>query len=114
MKVRILREPEIRDLISCREAIGAVETAFAEFSAGRAVMPGVVNLDIDSYQGEVHIKSAYLKGGENYVIKVASGFYRNPSRGLPVGNGLMLLFEAETGRLRCVLFDNGHIRKSVV
>jgi len=109
MKVRILREPEIRDLISCREAIGAVETAFAEFSAGRAVMPGVVNLDIDSYQGEVHIKSAYLKGGENYVIKVASGFYRNPSRGLPVGNGLMLLFEAETGRLRCVLFDNGYI-----
>jgi alanine dehydrogenase len=109
MKVRLLREPEIRGLISWPEAIGAVEAAFAEHSAGRAIMPGVVNLDIDPYQGEVHIKSAYLRGGENYVIKVASGFYRNPTRGLPVGNGLMLLFEAETGRLRCVLFDNGYI-----
>jgi len=109
VKVRILREPEIRELISYREAIGAVESAFADFSSGRAVMPGVINLDIDSHQGEVHIKSAYLKGGENYVIKVASGFYRNPSRGLPAGNGVMLLFEAQTGRLRCVLFDNGHI-----
>ncbi len=109
MKIRILREPEIRELISYREAIEAVEKALAELSSGRAVMPGVVNLDLDSYQGEVHIKSAYLRGGENYVIKVASGFYRNPSLGLPVGNGLMLLFEAETGRLRSVLFDNGHI-----
>jgi ornithine cyclodeaminase len=109
VNVRLLREPEIRELISYREAIGAVESAFADFSAGRAVMPGVINLDIDSNQGEVHVKSAYLKGGESYVIKVASGFYRNPARGLPVGNGVMLLFEAQTGRLRCILFDNGHI-----
>ncbi len=109
MNVRILREPEIRELISYPETIAAVEKAFAEFSSGRAVMPGVINLDLDSYHGEVHVKSAYLQGGANYVIKVASGFYRNPALGLPVGNGLVLLFEAETGRLRCVLFDNGYI-----
>ena len=109
MSVLLLREPEIRELISYPETIEAVEKAFAEFSSGRAVMPGVINLDLDSYQGEVHIKSAYLRGGDHYVIKVASGFYRNPALGLPVGNGLMLLFEAETGRLRGVLFDNGYI-----
>ncbi len=109
MNVRILREPEIRGLLTFREAIAAVESAFAEFSAGRAVMPGVINLDIAAHRGEVHVKSAYLSGGESYVVKVASGFYGNPSLGLPVGNGLMLLFEAATGRLRCVLFDNGYI-----
>jgi ectoine utilization protein EutC len=109
VKVRILHEPEIRSLLSFREAIGAVEAAFADLASGRAVMPGVINLDIEAHQGEVHIKSAYLKGRESYVVKVASGFYGNPARGLPVGNGLMLLFEAETGRPRCVLFDNGYI-----
>lgn len=109
MKVRLLREPEIRGLISFGEAIAAVESAFAEHGAGRAVMPGVINLDIVPRRGEVHIKSAYLQGGENYVVKVASGFYGNPERGLPVGNGLILLFEAATGRPRCLLFDNGYL-----
>ena len=109
MNVRVLREPEIRGLFSFREAIGAVETAFAELASGRAVMPGVINLDIEDHQGEVHVKSAYLGGRGSYVVKIASGFYRNPARGLPVGNGLMLLFEAETGRLLCALFDNGYI-----
>jgi ectoine utilization protein EutC len=109
VSVLILREPEIRELISYPETIEAVEKAFAEFSSGGAIMPGVINLDLDSYQGEVHVKSAYLKGSDHYVIKIASGFYRNPALGFPVGNGLMLLFEAETGRLRSVLFDNGYI-----
>lgn len=109
MNVHILREPEIRGLISYPEAIAAVETAFASFSSGRTVMPGVIHLDLEAFRGEVHIKSAYLGGGGTYVVKVASGFYLNPSRGLPAGNGLMLVFEAETGRLRSVLFDNGYL-----
>jgi ectoine utilization protein EutC len=109
VSVRLFKEEEIRDLLSFPEAIAAVETAFGDLAAGRAVMPGVINLDLEDVRGEVHIKSAYLRGRENYVIKVASGFYRNPARGLPVGNGLMLLFEAETGLLRCILFDNGFI-----
>jgi ectoine utilization protein EutC len=109
VSIRLLREKDIRELLSFPEAIVAVESAFAELAAGRAVMPGVINLDLEDVRGEVHIKSAHLRGNENYVIKVASGFYRNPERGLPVGNGLMLLFEAETGRLRCVLFDNGYV-----
>jgi alanine dehydrogenase len=91
------------------ETIQAVEKCLADFSSGKAVVPGVVNLDIEDYQGEVHVKSAHIKGERHYVIKIASGFYQNSLRGLPVGNGLVLLFEAETGLLECVLFDNGFI-----
>ncbi len=109
MKVRILREPEIRKLLVLREAIQAVEECLADFSSGKAVVPGVINLDLEDFQGEVHVKSAYIKGDWYYVIKIASGFYANPLRGLPVGNGLVLLFEAETGLLECIMFDNGFI-----
>jgi len=55
------------------------------------VLPDVISLDLPEFQGEVHAKGAYIKGDEYYVIKVASGFYRNPAVGLPVGNGLMLV-----------------------
>lgn len=109
MKVRVLREQEIRGLLTYPEVIQAVEKCLADFSSGKAVLPGVINLDIDRVQGEVHVKSAYIKGETHYVIKIASGFYLNPSRGLPVGNGMMLLFEAETGLLRCLMLDNGFI-----
>jgi ornithine cyclodeaminase len=57
----------------------------------------------------VHVKGAYLHGAPTYSFKVASGFYRNPERGLPVGAGLVLAFSAETGELAAVLFDNGYL-----
>lgn len=109
MKVRLLTEKEIRGLIDWGEAVEAVEKSLASFSSGKVISPDVVNLDLPRFQGEVHLKSAYIPGEEFYVIKVASGFYQNPAQGLPVGNGLMLLFEAKTGRPHGILFDNGYL-----
>ncbi len=109
MKVRILTEPEIRGLLDMGQTIPAVEKSLADFSAGKVILPDVVNMDLPRFQGEVHVKSAYIQGEEFYCIKVASGFYLNPSHGLPVGNGLILLFEARTGRPLGLLFDNGFI-----
>lgn len=109
MKVKLYFEPEIKELISLKDAIGAVENSFAAYSAGKAVLPGVINLDLPEFRGEVHVKAAYIEGDERYVIKVASGFYLNPDLGLPVGNGLMLVFRAKTGELEAILFDNGYL-----
>jgi len=109
MAVLILREPNIRNLLNMDESIQAVAEALAAYAGGRVVLPGVINLDIDEVRGEVHVKSAYIKGSEHYVIKIASGFYNNPALGLPAGNGMMLLFEAQTGRMSGLLLDNGYI-----
>jgi ornithine cyclodeaminase len=102
-------EPEIKKLTGLKEAIPAVEKALAAFSSGKAILPGIINLDLPESKGEVHVKAAYIEGGEHYVIKVASGFYENPAVGLPVGNGLMLVFKARTGELAAVLFDGGYL-----
>ena len=109
MAVRILRQPEIYELLSFAEAIAAVEKSFADYSSGRAVVPGVINLDLEERRAEIHVKSAYIRGTASYVIKIASGFYMNPSLGLSAGNGMILLFAAETGLLQCLLFDGGFI-----
>jgi len=60
-------------------------------------------------KGEVHIKYGYLRGGEYYVIKIASGFYGNSQLGLPSGNGLMLLFNQQTGQPAAILLDEGYL-----
>ena len=109
MEVRLLFEPEIRGLIGPKEAIREVREAFAKLARGEAVLPGVIGIDIPEHRAEVHVKGAYLKGAPYYSIKEAAGSWNNPAKGLPVGSGLVLVFDAETTFPRAILFDNGYL-----
>jgi ornithine cyclodeaminase len=40
-------------------------------------------------------------------VKIATGFYRNPERGLPSSNGVVLVFSSRTGELLAILQDEG-------
>jgi ornithine cyclodeaminase len=109
VKVLVLNEAEIRGLIGAAQALSAVREAFASLGRGEAVLPGVINLDVPEPPGEVHVKGAYLAGAACFAVKVASGFSGNPARGLPASGGLMLAFDAETGLLAALLFDNAFL-----
>jgi len=110
MSVLVLNEGEIRRCVSMTdEAAEAVALGFTRLSEGRVSMPPVVRVDIPAHRGEVDIKTAYIEGYDRFAIKVASGFFDNPSRGLPYGSGLMLVMSATTGLLEAVLLDNGYL-----
>jgi ornithine cyclodeaminase len=72
-------------------------------------VPPVINLDIPAARGEFHIKTAHIEGMPYIAVKIASGFYDNPSRGLPSGSGLMAVFDAGTGMPAALLLDNGFL-----
>jgi ornithine cyclodeaminase len=91
------------------DLIPEIEAGFVAYSEHRAEVPPVGALRFTNPPGDVHIKYGYLHDDEFYVIKIASGFYENPSRGLPSGNGLMLLFDQKTGELAAVLLDEGYL-----
>jgi len=107
--VRVLREGEVRGLISPADALRAVRDAFVKLARGQATLPGVIGLDIAAHRGEVHVKGAHLHGSPFYSIKEATGFYQNAARGLPVTSGLVLVFDATTGFLKALLLDNGYL-----
>ena len=109
MEIRLLREDEIRSLLGPKEAYEAVRDAFVRLAKGEAVLPGVINLDLPETRTEAHVKGAYLRGTRTFAVKVASGSYDNPSRGLPSGGGMFLVFDATTGLPLAVLFDNGYL-----
>jgi ornithine cyclodeaminase len=109
MDVTVLTEQEIRALIGPDEALPAAREAFAQLARGQATLPAVLFLDLPENEGEVHVKGAYLHGSPFFAVKAASGFYRNPERGLPVTAGAVWVFDASTGRPAYILFDNGFL-----
>jgi ornithine cyclodeaminase/alanine dehydrogenase-like protein (mu-crystallin family) len=113
-EVLILREPEIRALLDPQACIAAMEQAFAAYSTGQAELPGVIHLDISESdvsekRGEIHVKAGYLHGGPYYTVKIVSGFASNSQRGLPPNDGMVVVFDANTGAPAAFLLDNGFI-----
>src|SRR5260221_7090114 len=105
----VWREREIARLLDLASGLGAGEQALTAYATGGAELPAVINLEVPEHRGEIHVKAGHLRGGSHYAVKIASGFYDNPSRGLPQNDGMVLVFDAATGAPAALLFDNGFI-----
>jgi len=106
----VLTLGEIKRRIDLQTLMSDIERGFQWFSEGRTVVPPVGYLAFDPpEEGDVHIKYGYVRGDDFYVVKIASGFAGNAARGLPVTNGLMLLFRQATGELAAILLDEGYL-----
>src|SRR5260221_9895111 len=83
--------------------------AFRADGEGRAHVPAVINLDVPAHRGELHVKTALIDGVPHVAVKIATGFYDNPAKGLPSGSGLMAVFDATSGLPVALLLDNGFL-----
>ncbi len=99
----------IRRVLPELDLVDLMERGFAAYSEGLVVVPPVGEMIFEDPPGDTHIKYGYIKGGESFVIKVASGFYNNPQLGLSSSQGMMLLFSQKTGVLESILLDEGHL-----
>lgn len=90
-------------------ARSAIKDGFVAYSAGEVTVPPVGHLGLPDVDGECHIKYGWIRGDDVYLVKIASGFYRNAALGLPSGNGMMLLFSARTGAPEAILLDEGFL-----
>jgi ornithine cyclodeaminase len=103
----VLKLDEIKRLIDIDipQLILEIEAGFVLYSEGRVKVPPVGFLHFDEPPGDVHIKYGFVSGDEYYVLKMASGFYNNPELGLPISDGLLLVFSQKTGELELILLD---------
>lgn len=110
MAITILTETELRSCVTMdQDALIAVEEGFMRFARGKATVPPAMGIDVPEYQGEVHVKSAYVHGLDSFAVKIASGFYGNPDKGLPMSSGMMILLNATTGFPEAFLLDNAYL-----
>ena len=100
MAVPVFSARDVRAAVSPKEAYDAVRDAFVAYARGEWTMPPKVY--VANYPaGDFRAMPAL--GGGYALLKWVTSFPGNPARGLPTVTGLVLLSDAEDGRLVAVL-----------
>ncbi len=110
MDVLVLTEQELRRGIAIdMPAINVVAKGFEHLSKGNAVMPPIMHINVAEHDGDVDIKSAYIKGLDRFAVKIGAGFFKNNQLGLPSSPAMMVVLCAKTGMTEAILLDNAYL-----
>ena len=104
MKTLLLSVKDVKEALSMKEVISAVEEGFVAYNTGKVQQPDIVSMEMPENNGETDIKSCYNKLNESISVKIASGFYDNGKNNeLPTIIGTILLFDGKNGAPLCVM-----------
>ena len=105
--MKILNKRQILEPFDADATTLLLKEGFIAYSKRQVQQPPVQHFLFEQASGDCCIKSAWLEGDEQFVLKVSSGFYRNPAQGLASNQGLMMAFSAQTGEPQALLLDEG-------
>ena len=103
----LLNRNDVQNVLQMNDCIDAHEKAFTELANGTAVLP--LRTNISPPDGLSLYMPAYLQEMNALACKVVTVFKNNPSEhGLPVVIGTVLLQDASTGQVTCIM-DGGYL-----
>lgn len=105
--MNVYSQQQIISALNLTEAAQQVAQGFVAFSKGQVKVPPVQNFVFPQANGDCCIKSAWVEGEDTFTVKISTGFYDNPSKGLESNDGLMLVLSAQTGQPLALLQDGG-------
>ena len=98
MAIRLLTADDVRAALPMSEAIEAMRDAFSAVSAGQAHMPLRTHLGLPGSNAATLTMPAATSGTVRLGTKLLTLFPNNRARGLPFIQGLVVMFDADTGR----------------
>ncbi|MCW3478322.1 ornithine cyclodeaminase family protein [Neisseriaceae bacterium JH1-16] len=105
--MKLLDKSQILARLDLECAAALIRQGFIAYSKGQVQLPPVQHFAFGAVNGDCCVKSGYLDGDELFAVKVSSGFYDNPKRGLASNQGLVMVFSARTGEPVALLQDEG-------
>ncbi len=93
----LLSRDDLAQVLDVDAVIGAVEGAFAAYTAGKTETPLRVNLTPPGTDGAVLVMPCAVADPPALGAKMVSVFHGNPARGLPTVTSLYVLCEYDTG-----------------
>ena len=107
IKVLLLSEHEISELLIIEEVMNVVENAFREKALGYTQMPPKVYLNFSKYNGDVRTMPAYLERLDVASVKIVNSHTENPKKfGMPTVGATILLLDPKNGALLSVMGGN--------
>ena len=112
MDAYVVTEAELREVVPLdARDVARIGEGFARLASGDVDQPPILRVDVPEHHGELDVKAAHVHGWDAFAVKMSTGFFDNPTRGLPTSFGLMVLISAETGVTKAVLLDNGYLTR---
>ena len=105
--MKIFNKEQIIALLDIDLAVRRLEEGFIAFSNGNVQVPPTQAFTFPQANGDCCIKSAHVEGNDTFTVKISTGFYDNPGKGLPSNDGLMVVVSATTGQPIALLQDEG-------
>ena len=102
-KILVLSEKDIKDVFKMSDAISAVSLAAVAYSKGDADIPLRANIGVKEHNGDSLYMYGYVKGIDALGVKMVSVYPDNPSLGLSSCPATMVLENAKTGEVKCLL-----------
>jgi alanine dehydrogenase len=104
METLLLNKEEVSSLIDLDAIRAAVEEGYRSFNSGLVVQPKIMDVALPGTHEGVDFKGGLDMGSGYITLKASSGGYdNNPKLGLPTGMNTVMLFEAKTCALKCVM-----------
>lgn len=94
----ILTDEEVKQLLTMKEVLTAVEEAFRQKGMGHVQMPAKVYLHYRRHNGDLRAMPSYMENVDVSAVKVVNVHPDNPSKnGLPTVMATILLINPSTG-----------------
>lgn len=107
IKVLLLSEQEVTELLQIDEVMEAVENAFREKALGYTQMPPKVYLNFAKYNGDVRAMPAYLERLDVASVKIVNSHPENPQKfGMPTVSATVFLLDPRNGALLSIMGGN--------
>ena len=106
---KVFKLEEILDALTDIDVVDVIAKGFRVLSEEKVVIPPIGEMLFPDVDGELHIKYGAIKGDEDFVVKMATGFFQNPSIGLSPFSGCMMVFSQKTGHISSVLLEEGEL-----
>ena len=105
--MKVFGKQQIISQLDLELAVKRLEEGFIAFSNGKVQVPPVQAFSFAEANGDCCVKSAYVQGSDTFTVKISTGFYDNPAKGLESNDGLMMVLSATTGQPLALLQDEG-------
>lgn len=110
MAVLVLKENEMAEVITMKEAIESDKKALAMYSSGKSNIPLRINLGVAKHGGNSLYMPGYAEESDALGLKIVSVYPENPKLNLPSVPASMILLDAKTGILSSIM-DGTYLTK---